>query len=218
MKKKKDELSKIDKLFLDAQKKLGSSNYSVKKMKEFLKKKGASKNETLEIISKLRKYSFLDEEEIVKDIISYADIKHYGYNKIITMLRSREIDEKLITKIKKDDSREEYQSKELVKSLVKRYKNKNTLNLKRNIYSALIRYGYDVNIASIRADEVYISPIEEINVLKLEYGKLLSSYSRKYIDATNIEERIKDKLISKGFRLNDIRKVEKELIHNYEMD
>ena len=211
---KKKKLDKIDQLFLDAQKKLGSSNCSVKKMREFLKKKGGSKKEIDEVISKLKRYSFLDEDEIVKNVISYCDAEHYGYNKIISMLRQREIDQSKISKIQIDFLREEYQSKEMTKRLKKRYKNRSTLNLQQAIYSALLRYGFEAIIASTRALEVYNLPQEELNVLKLDYLKLISSNSRKLVD-NNSKDKITDILLSKGYRLSDIRKVEKDI---YEMD
>ena len=213
-KKKKETLSKLDKLFLKAQKKLAMSNCSTKKMKEYLKKNGGTKEEISEVTNKLRKYSFLNEEELVKEVISYCDAKHYGYNRIISMLKTREVDENLVLKIKKDDVREEKESIELTKRLIKRYKNKNTLNLKRNIYSALIRYGFDANLASIRAEEVHISHQQELNVLELDYKKLLSSNARKYKSSSS-NKKIKDTLLSKGYKLNDIRKVENKI---YEMD
>ena len=211
---KKEKINKIDKLFVDAQKRIVMSNPSIKKMKEYLKKKGGSKSEIEEVISKLKKYSLLDEDEIIKGVISYSDLKHYGYNKIISMLKQREIDESKISKLLKDESRENKESKELLKSLIKRYKGRSVVNLKRSIYSALIRYGYDENIANIRVNEVYISHSEEINVLILECNKLISSYSRKLDNKIEVKEKIISKLLTKGYKYQDIRKV----IDKYEMD
>ena len=211
---KKQKLDKTDQLFIDAQKKLANSNSSLKKMREFLKKKGGNKKEINEVIKKLKRYSFLDEDEIVKNVISYCDTKHYGYNKIISMLKQREIDRSKISKIQLDFFREEYQSRQMTKRLKKRYKNRSTLNLQQAIYCALLRYGFEANIASKRALEVYNLPQEELNVLELDYLKLLSSNSLKLVD-NNKKEKITDVLLSKGYRLNDIRKVEKDI---YEMD
>ena len=211
---KKEKIDKIDQLFLDAQKKLGSSNCSVMKMREFLKKKGGNKKEINEVIFKLKKYSFLDEDEMVKNVISYCDTKHYGYNKIISMLKQREIDKSKISKIQLDFFREEYQSRQMTKRLKKRYKNRSTLNLQQAIYCALLRYGFEAKIASARALEVYNLPQEELNVLKLDYLKLISNSSRRAKDGLSKEE-IVDTLLAKGYKYNDIRKVEKEI---YEMD
>ena len=211
---KKEKIDKIDQLFLDAQKKLGSSNCSVMKMREFLKKKGGNKKEINEVIFKLKKYSFLDEDEMVKNVISYCDTKHYGYNKIISMLKQREIDKSKISKIQLDFFREEYQSRQMTKRLKKRYKNRSTFNLQQAIYCALLRYGFEAKIASARALEVYNLPQEELNMLKLDYHKLISSNSRRAKDGLSKEE-IVDTLLAKGYKYNDIRKVEKEI---YEMD
>ncbi len=207
---KKQKLDKIDQLFVDAQKPLATSNYSTKKMKEFLKKKGGSKNEIEEVIFKLKKYAFLDEDEIVKNVLSYCDAKHYGHNKIISMLKLREIDQSKIDNIIYDEVRELKESKNMQNRLIKRYKNKNTVNLKQSIYNALIRYSFEENIASLRAKEVYKTSQEEINVLKLDYLKLVSSYSRKLKDK-KLKEKVKDSLLSKGYKLNDIRKVESNI-------
>lgn len=214
MKKKKEELNKLDNLFLLAQKKLSISNVSMSKMKEYLKKKGGSKKEIEEVIYKLRKYSFLDEDGLIKDVISYCDAKHYGYNKIISMLKQKEIELSKINKVEKNEIRELRESRQMLNSLKKRYKNKSTVNLKRSIYSALIRYGFDENIASMRVSEVFNSYQEELNVLKLDYSKLLSSYSKK-LKGRKLKEKIKNTLLNKGYKLNDIRKVDN---YNYEMD
>lgn len=214
MKKKKETLSKIDQLFIAAQKKLATSNPSVKKMREFLKKKGGNKKEIDEIVLKLKKYQLLDEDEIIKNVISYCDAKHYGYNKLINMLKQREIDSSKIAKVLKDETRELRESKELLKRLKKRYKNKSTVNLKQSVYSALIRYGFDENIASIRVEEVYNLPQEELNVLKLDFRKATRKYSSKF-KGKALKDKVTNNLLSKGYKLNDIRKAETNI---YEMD
>ena len=206
MAKKTQKIDKIDKLFVDAQKKLSNSACSIKKMKEFLYKKGGTKKEIDEVIAKLKQYSFINEEEIVGNIISYGNAKHYGYNRIITMLKQREISSSLIMKVQKDDAREQEESKKALNRLKKRYKSKNTFNLKRSVYSGLIRYGFDENIASIRASEVFNSPKDELNMLILEYNKLVSSYARKNNGKID-KSKINKSLLSKGYNLNDIKKV-----------
>ena len=206
MKAKNKKIDKLDELFIKAQKKLNNSSCSIKKMREFLFKKGANKKETDEIILKLKKYSFLDEEEMIKNVISFCDAKHYGYNRIISMLKQREISIALIEKVKRDENRELEESIKMQNSLKKRYKNKNLINLKRNIYSSLIRYGFDENIASLRASEVFNSPQEELNMLKLDYSKLFLSYSLK-LKGKALKEKLNKSLLSKGYRQNDILKV-----------
>ena len=206
MKKKKEELNKVDSLFLLSQKKLSSASLSIKKIKEFLKKNGGSKKEIEEVIAKLKRYSFIDEEEIVNNVISYCDVKHYGFNRIVKMLKEREIDPKRVEQLQRSYEREIKESKITTKRLVKRYKKKNTANLKQSVYSSLIRYGFDDDIASLRASEVSKTTTEELNMLKLEYDKLYSSFKKK-LKGRELKDAITNKLLTKGFKLIDIRKV-----------
>ena len=210
------EEKRIDGLFQKAVQKISINDYSPNKIREFLKKKGASKSEIEIVVKKLNKYDLLNEDELISSVISFCDSKHYGYNRIIKMLNDRQVSKDKIAKVNKDETRETKEASELVKRLVKRYKKKNTVNLKRNIYSALIRYGFDENIASLESSKVYNSPSNELNMLKLEYSKLVSSYSRK-LKGKELNNKIVKSLLSKGYHKIDIQHVLKE-VDKYEMD
>ena len=211
----KSKENNIDKLFLLSVKKLGSSDLSFAKMKEFLFKKGATKLEVEIIIEKLNHYSLLNEDELIKNVIKYANSKHYGYLKIINILKKKEVSQDKIDKLSKDEHREIKEANMLLESLVKRYKNKNTVNLKRNVYLGLIRHGFDENLASSLIDKVYNSPQKELNMLKLDYLKLFSSYSRK-TKGKELTDKLVKSLLSKGYKKEDIYLVIKE--QNNEVD
>ena len=132
------------------------------------------------------------------------------------MLNDRQVSKDKIAKVNKDESREAKEAIELTKRLVKRYKKKNTVNLKRNIYSSLIRYGFDESIASLESSKVTNSLNNEINMLKLDYSRLVSSYSRK-MKGKELNNKIVKSLLTKGYRLVDIQHVLKE-VDKYEMD
>jgi len=210
------EEKRIDDLFQKAVQKISINDYSPNKIKEFLKKKGASKREIEIVIQKLNKYDLLNEDELISKVISFCDLKHYGFNRIIKMLNDRQVSKDKIAKLNKDETREAKEAIEQTKRLVKRYKKKNTVNLKRNVYSALIRYGFDENIASLESSKVFNSPSSELNMLKLEYSKLVSRYSRKY-KGRELNNKVVTSLLSKGYRINDINKIIKEE-YKYEMD
>ena len=210
------EEKRIDDLFQKAVQKISINDYSPNKIKEFLKKKGASYSEIEIVVQKLNKYDLLNEDELISNVISFCDSKHYGFNRIIKMLNDRQVSKDKIAKLNKDESRETKEVIEQTKRLVKRHKKKNTANLKRNVYSALIRYGFDENIASLESSKVFNSPVNELNMLKLEYSKLVSSYSRK-VKGKELKDKITKSLLSKGYRFYDIQHVIKEE-DNYEMD
>ena len=82
------------------------------------------------------------------------------------------------------------------------------------MYQALIRYGFDEQIASNLSSKIHNLAINELNMLKLDYLKLFSSYSRK-VNEKDLKQKIVNKLISKGYSYNDIKKVMEE--NNHEM-
>ena len=209
MKKKLDtkkELTKVDELFTLSIRKLINSDCSIEKMREFLKKKDASEEEIDEVIDKLLKYSIINEDEMVKSIISFCDYKHYGYNKLIYILESRKISKNRIEKETKNEEREIRHAKELTKTLIKRYKNKNTVNVKRSVFSALIRAGYDEIVASSCVSDISISYKDEINMLKLDYQKLFLKVS-KNLKGKEAKQKVINRLVSKGYKIDDIKKV-----------
>jgi SOS response regulatory protein OraA/RecX len=205
--KEKDE---VQELFTLAVKRLIARDYSPSKLKDYLLKKNENKQVVDIVIQKLKKYQLLNEDELIERIIEYCDSKHYGYNRIILMLKTREISIDKINKVKVNHERETKEAVEQTKRLVKRYKSKNTVNLKRSVYSALIRYGFDENIASLESSKVFNSPSSELNMLKLDYSKLVSRYSRK-LKGKELYNKVVTALMSKGYRINDINKIIKEV-------
>ena len=211
-----NKLDEVDKLFNIAIKRIIVRDCSPTKLKEYLLKKIKNKKVVDEVIKKLQKYQLLNEDELIERIIEYCDSKHYGYNRIILMLKTRGISLNKINNVKLDPQRETKEAIEQSKRLVKRCKGKNTVNLKRSVYSALVRYGFDENIASLESSKVFNSPSSELNMLKLEYSKLISRYSRN-LKGNELKDKIIKTLLVRGYKINDINKVIKEE-EIYEMD
>ena len=211
-----NKLDEVDKLFNIAIKRLIVRDCSPAKLKEYLLRNTKNKKAVDEVIKKLQRYQLLNEDELIERIIEYCDSKHYGYNHIISMLKDRGISLNKINNVKLDHQRETKEAIEQTKRLVKRYKSKNTVNLKRTVYSALIRYGFDENIASLESSKVFNSPSSELNMLKLEYSKLISRYSRN-LKGNKLKDKVIKTLLVRGYKINDINKVIKEE-EIYEMD
>ena len=208
-------IDEVDKLFNLAVKRLIVRDYSPAKLKEYLLKKNKNKTVVNQVIKKLQKYQLLNEDELIERIIEYCDSKHYGYNRIILMLKDRQISLNKINNVKLDHQRETKEAVEQAKRLVKRYKKKNTVNLRQSVYSSLIRYGFSEDLASLESSKVSNSPSNELNMLKLDYSKLISRYSLK-LKGKELENKLIKSLLSKGYRINDIKKVIKE-VDTYEM-
>ena len=131
------------------------------------------------------------------------------------MLKDSQISLNKINNVKLDHQRETKEAVEQAKRLVKRYKKKNTVNLRQSVYSSLIRYGFSEDLASLESSKVSNSPSNELNMLKLDYSKLISRYSLK-LKGKELENKLVKSLLSKGYRINDIKKIIKE-VDTYEM-
>ncbi|MBQ0009247.1 MAG: RecX family transcriptional regulator [Firmicutes bacterium] len=207
---KMKEDNKIEEYFLYATKRLILTSYSPSKIEEFLLKKGANKTQIKKVIEKLRKYDFINESKMVEEIISFCDSKHYGFYRIIKMLNDKKISKEEIAKVEYNSIREKKECELQVKLLQNKYKNKNEFNRKKSIYSALLRYGFDESISLELVNKFSNSNhFHEINVLKLDYQKCFSKFSRKYT-GYELSQKITVSLLSKGYRINDINYV-KEL-------
>ena len=204
------EENKIEEYFVCATKRLILGSYSTNKIEEFLYKRGAKKDQIIKVIEKLRKYDFLNEKKMVQEIVSYCDSKHYGYHRIIKMLNDRKISQEEIKKLEYNSKREEKEGFLQAELLNNRNKNKNDSNRKKAIFSGLVRYGFDEQLSLELVNKFSNSNhMHEINMLKLDYDKCFSKYSRKYV-GHELNQKITNSLLSKGYRMNDINYV-KEL-------
>lgn len=205
------EYNKVEEYFSYCLKKLTLNEYSPQKIKDLLTKKGASKNEISRTLEKLRKYDFINEEKIVQTIVDRCDRRHLGYNKIISMLKDRQISEKEISKIKYNLKREENEVKIQAQVLVRKYKNKSASETKKAVYQGLIRNGFDEELSrEILGSLITYNHIHEINVLKLDYQKYFLKYSIKY-QGYELESRITETLLRKGYRNEDIKEISNEM-------
>ena len=199
--------NEIEGYFIYATKRLILTAYSPVKVEEFLLKKGAKKNQIKKVLEKLRKYDFINESKMVEEIISFCDSKHYGFYRIIKMLNDKKVSQKEIDKVKCNLKREEKEGILQIKLLENRYKNKNDFGRKKAMYSAMVRYGFDEQISLELVNKFSNSNHNhEINMLKLEYDKSFSKYSRKYV-GYELNQKITEHLLNKGYRINDINYV-----------
>ena len=201
------ERSELDKYFIYASNLLASRNYSKLKIKEKLIKKGANDIQVNKVIDLLMKYQLLDDKEIIKEYLEYADYKHYGFNRIKDDLFKKGITSFYLDKLKYDEARELKQAKELIKSLEKKYAKYNYSQLKRHCYEALLRYGFNGDIALSALND--LSPIDEKKeklLLKEDYEKANRKYKDKF-KGYELKEKITEYLLSKGYRYKDIQSI-----------
>ena len=207
--------NRIEEYYTLALQKLAISSFSNKKIEEILIKKGATKEICKIVLERVRKLNFIDEKKIIEEIISFCDLKHYGFIRLKKMLYDRRISEKEIRNVEYNSKREEEQAFLLIKNLEKKYAKNNNTQRKSKVYSALLRNGFEEQL-SLELVNKYANSnhINEINVLQLDYAKSISKFKNKYHGA-DLSKKITNYLLSKGYKPNDINFVKENF---YEMD
>ena len=189
---------------------LASKAYSKHQLKEKLIKKGAKEAQIEAIIDRLVKYQLLDDKEVIKDFLDYANYKHFGYNKIKDELSKKGISSIYIEKIKYDEDREIKHASILLEGYIKKYSRYNYYQTKRHIYEALLRQGYTYDVATKVCEK--LPPLDEkkeFELLKVDYQKAKKKYEGKYGPYETIDK-ISEYLMQKGYRYKDIAKLKEK--------
>lgn len=203
-----EEFSKIEDLLLIVKKKVNFDNCTIDKITTLLKKNGGSKKQIKQVIKRLQESNLLDETLILESVLEKADYKHYGYNWIIDKLSKLKLSSDMINKVKYNTTREIKEAKLYLNSIKTKYDHKNNYQRKKSIFNSLLRSGFSFEVSSEIIDKISNSnEYHELNVLKLDYIKALGKYRAKY-SKDELDKKVVNYLLSKGYELNDIKYVE----------
>lgn len=171
------------------------STYSISNK---LKKEKLSNEDTEEIIIKLKKINLLNDDLFLENyIINTINLSLDGPNKIIKNLLEHGInEEKIIKKLDKYD--ELFWKSRIKKIIIKRNKSNHKDSFK--IYSYKLK-NYIYNLGYDYSYEIIYNEEKELEIIKNEYTKLIIKKKNSNIDEI---------LIKKGFRYEDIKKLEKQ--------
>ena len=141
------------------------------------------------------------------DLIAWDDTRLFGKNKIIKHLKDQGIPDDIVAKARFSSSNELKKAKALLPKLDKKYARYAYEIKKKRIYSALISWGYDIDIArSVIGDTKKDAPKKEKEKLKYDYLKIKRRYENKY-EGYELRKRVYAALANKGYKSNEIRMV-----------
>lgn len=179
---------------------------SEKEINIYLNKFVINDNDKNKIINKLKEIKLINDIEYCK---AYINDKLYlskeGINKIKNHLLKENIPVDIINQeLKKVDISilDEHLEKIIIKKIKNNKRYSNNI-LKRKIMNEMINLGYDKD-KIIHILESNINSDSE--VLKNEFNKIYNKFKNKY-SSYQLENKIKQKLIQKGFKLEDINKL-----------
>ena len=183
---------------------------SKKEVISYLNSLNLSKNTIDNIIIDLEKLSYINDKNYCRAYINdNIYINKYGINKIKKDLINNNIPIDIINnELELVDK--EYLNKKLEKLILKKIKsNKKYSNnyLKNKILSDMMNLGYNTDdIVKILDSNL----IDDNSILNKEYYKLYNKYKNKY-NGNELDNIVKSKLIQKGFSIESIQAVQKDI-------
>lgn len=181
---------------------------SKKEIEVFLDKNEIGSNDKKKIMDKLESINLINDKLFANAYFQdRINLSSDGPYKIINELKKNNISDDITLSIEKkidNDAIYEKLSK-LVLKRIKSNRNKSNYMLKQKIVVDMINLGYEKNMII----DIINENIDNNNsVIQNEYKKLFNKLSKKY-DDEELNRMIKNKLIQKGFSLEEINKIEK---------
>ena len=188
-------------IYSDCEKYCLKKRRSEKEIYNYLLKKEINNDTINDIIKKLKKINLINDKEyanaFINDKVLLSDV---GINKIKEELIKNSIDENIINEelSKIDKSIFNDKLKKIIFKKIKSNRKYSVSNFKNKILNELILKGYDKEDI---INELSIYQFDDNIFLKKEYSKLKTKYE---------QSKIIQKLLSKGFRYDDILSIIKE--------
>lgn len=186
--------------YSDALRYLGIKMRSIKEIYEYLDKKMYSNEIINEVVEKLKKEKYLDDNLYASYyVVDRIKMSNDGPYKIMKDLEKKGICIEYINNsiIKFNDKVQQDKIDKLINKQIKSNHNKSSILLKKKILEYLINLGYDRSIILSRLNVIYNFDDEDIK--NKEYEKIYKKLSRKY-SGYELEQMIKKKMYEKGFR------------------
>lgn len=160
-----------------------------------------------EVVNKLTKGGYLNDEKYIEYYINDAlNLTFKGYNRILKDLVNLGIDKDIICSYLDKIDNNVWQQR-VVNYLKKKY-DKNTRHsinyFKDKLSANLLNLGYPKSIIFAELDKLDYG--DDISILIKEYDKITKKLQGKY-EGKMLESKIITKLVAKGFKYSDIRKI-----------
>lgn len=195
--------SKYYDVYTKCLKSLIKSRKSEKEVNEYLIKLEVELTDRKSIIDKLKNIRLIDDIEYTKSYINDKILLlKKGKNKIRNELRNKGISDDIINRELNNIDMTIFNNnlKKIIDKKIKTNKNYSIVYLKQKLVNDLINEGYEKDAI---IDIISNYDINDDEILNKEYNKLFNKLSKKY-NGVELTNKIKQKLLIKGFKSDDI--------------
>ena len=123
-----------------------------------------------QVIIRLKKEKLINDKALCKELIAYYNEKLYGKHRIIKELRLKGIFDEIIKDLKFPEAIELKKARALLPKLAAQYDHLNYGEKKQHVYNALIRNGFDIEVALEVVKKIKAGPArDESNKLRRDF-------------------------------------------------
>lgn len=196
--------NKLEDFYYSSVSKINKGIYSKDKLVSFLENNNASIEDIKITLNRLEQNNYFNEGLIIKEMVEHYQRKFYGFVKIKAILESKGFDAYKIMKYKTSSEDEAKNVKLLCKKIMIHNSMCSYNELKRKMYQKCLANGFDNDVINEIINKIIkYDNNHELNMLKLEYDKILSRYIQLY-SGLELDQKVTKYLLNKGYKINDI--------------
>ncbi len=184
--------------------------YTCHQMKEKLMKRGIFSHEADKIIDELKEAKLLSDDKYLEEVQYEGTYKAQGFYKVRQRLKDVSVDLKVLKKQVYNEEEEEHKIQVAYAKAIKMYQNKCNLKKKDSVYKFLINRGFDSELVSKYTSKIAYNREQEQEILRHDIVSLSHNLSSRY-NEDELKEVLIKKLLSRGYRLDDIKAVMEEI-------
>lgn len=189
--------------YMGCLRKLSMKDYSVKQIKDYLKKYELSEEQFNRLTDSLKSKGYLDDDKYCKNRIMYLKETLLSNVQIRNKLMKEGISSIYIDRYL-DHSSQKDKTVELVKKYNKSIRNKSTKSKKQAIASKLMSVGFSKDDVNYALNEINVSQDNEDALLVKEFEKAKRKYEKKN-ESYDLRNKIIQSLMMKGFEYENIK-------------
>lgn len=178
--------------------------------RELLKKAIGKFNDyhlVIEVVKELKVSHLIDDEEFVDNYLDYFDKNNYGQYFIINFFRSSGLKEELIKKLDFDEENEKRKALNYFDSIKNKFVSNNFAKQKKKIYDRMLQRGFNITVILDVLNNLKINEESEKERLRKDFKKAKMKYFITNDNQVDANSKIVNKLINKGYSLEDINEI-----------
>lgn len=158
-------------------------------------------------INDLKSFKLIDDKDYIENYLDYFDKNNFGQYFIINFFRSNGLSEKMINELNFDEENEKRKAKNYFDSVKNKVVSNNFAKQKKKIYERMLLRGFNIEIILDVLNDLKIDIKAEHEKLERDYRKVKNKYFMTNDVKLDVNAKIVNKLIDKGYNLDDINEI-----------